>query len=91
MGAKPESPSRSEAWAVPLGLVGGAAVGLLLGVLVGAVAAGITLGAALGLVAGAIAAVGARPGVLESRPVVRWVTLPILVVGGLAVVLLWLR
>lgn len=91
MGVRLAKPSGSEAWIVPLALVGGAGVGLLLGVFVGAVAEGIGLGAALGLVAGAVAAGVTRTAAAEGRMVVLWVTLTVLVAGSLAMVLTWLR
>jgi hypothetical protein len=90
MGVRPAVPSGSEAWVLPLGLVGGAAVGLLLGILAGAVAVGISRGAALGLLAGAVIAL-TRHEIAERRPMVLWIALVVLAAGTLVVVWTWLR
>lgn len=89
-GAKPAVPTRSGHRLVPFGLIGGAAVGLLLGVFLGAVALGIVLGAAVGLVAGSVIAGVAGTDLAKERPTVLWVALAVLLVGGLAIVLTWL-
>lgn len=64
-------------------------MGLLLGVFSGTISVGIALGAAIGLVAGSVIAGVAGTEEAEERPMVLWITLVTLAVGGLGIALTW--
>ena len=67
-------------WAIPTGVVAGAAIGLLVGILLGQHAPGLSVGAAVGLLTGAsVSAVTATPA--DRRAAVLAVAVALLAVG----------
>jgi hypothetical protein len=73
---------------VPLGLLGGAALGLLVGILTGMVAVGIVVGAALGLVGAATLAAATSRVAADRFPTALLIALGVLEVGAFAVAMI---